>query len=286
MTKQPIIYTDMDGTLLDHYDYSFTEAIPVMEALAERKIPIIANTSKTFAEMESIQQTLGFNAPFICENGAAVYIPKGYFTTQPQDTEERGYYWVKSFCQPRSHWIEVLTTQVTEFKKYYVGFSAMTVESLCSVTELTPAKAKLALMREHTEPLLWLGSENIKQQFIEKMQQLGAEMLEGGRFLHVGGQSDKAQAMNWLTMLYAFERAQTMYTIALGDSGNDIAMLNAADVAVQIKSPVHDFPLLHTKKPVLKSPYPGPRGWAHCLSELLLTPSLVEICDRAANQGA
>ncbi|MFC1520631.1 HAD-IIB family hydrolase, partial [Pseudomonadota bacterium] len=82
MTTRPLIFTDMDGTLLDHFDYSFSSAIAVIEGLNEKQIPIIPNTSKTFAEMEKFQQTIGFNSPFISENGAVIYIPIGYFDTQ------------------------------------------------------------------------------------------------------------------------------------------------------------------------------------------------------------
>ncbi|WP_394128956.1 HAD-IIB family hydrolase [Shewanella maritima] len=280
MINQPIIYTDLDGTLLDHYSYDFSAAIPAIEQLASLNIPVIANTSKTFAELVNIQQTLGLNCPFICENGAAVYIPKGYFELQPETTEEKGYYWVKTFSPAREHWLDLLANQAAEFKNYYVGFSAMTVESLCSVTDLTPTKAKLALLREHTEPLLWLGNDLVKQQFTAKLQSLGAEILQGGRFLHVGGKTNKAHAMNWLTHLYQQKIQQkspqkVVQTIALGDSGNDVAMLNAADIAVQIKSPVHDFPALETSALVIQSNQFGPKGWAEALQALLFDePSL------------
>lgn len=270
MDKQALIFTDMDGTLLDHYDYSFNDAIPVMEALVEKRIPIIANTSKTFAEMEAFQKVIGFNAPFICENGAAVYIPKGYFKQQPKDTEVCGYYWVKSFCPPREHWLKALKTQGTAFKSQYIGFSAMSVDTLCSVTDLTPQKAQLALMRQYTEPLLWIGGEPLKQQFIEAMQSLGAVIVAGGRFLHVCGQTDKGIAMNWLAKVYKDNGAQAVQTIALGDSDNDTAMLNAADVAIQIKSPVHGFPVITNPNQIIQSEHPGPQGWAQCLSQLLL----------------
>ena len=100
MTTRPLIFTDIDGTLLDHFDYSFSDAIEVIEALNERHIPIIANTSKTFAEMEKLQQTIGFNSPFISENGAVVYIPIGYFATQPEHTKSHNGFWVKEFSQP------------------------------------------------------------------------------------------------------------------------------------------------------------------------------------------
>lgn len=273
MTTKPLIFTDIDGTLLDHFDYSFNHAIEVIEALNERHIPIIANTSKTFAEMEKLQQTIGINSPFISENGAAVYIPIGYFNEQPQDTFEQGYYWIKEFCPPREHWLKLLAQQAVEFEDEYVGFSSFSVEELCEVTDLAPDKARLALVRHYSEPLLWQGDEARKQEFIKHMTSLGAHMLQGGRFLHVGGESDKGKAMNWLAQIYAKQYQSEVTTIALGDSGNDSAMLEAADIAIQIKSPTHDFPVL-SKKHTIKSQECGPKGWAECITATLLTPTL------------
>ncbi|WP_351089679.1 HAD-IIB family hydrolase [Shewanella sp. S1-49-MNA-CIBAN-0167] len=274
MTTRPLIFTDIDGTLLDHYDYSFSHAIDVIEALNERHIPIIANTSKTFAEMEKLQQTIGFNSPFISENGAVIYIPIGYFDQQPQDTFTQGYYWVKEFCQPRTYWLELLTEHAPAFDDDFIGFSTLSVEALCEVTDLSPDNAKLALIRHYGEPLLWQGDEASKQAFIALMTGVGAQMLQGGRFLHVGGDTDKGKAMKWLADVYAKQYHAPVITIALGDSGNDTAMLEAADIAIQIKSPVHDFPTLTTKKQSIKSSLYGPKGWAECITQTLLSSSV------------
>ena len=42
-----VIYTDLDGTLLDHHTYSFDAARSTIAALSERGIPVIPCTSKT-----------------------------------------------------------------------------------------------------------------------------------------------------------------------------------------------------------------------------------------------
>ncbi|WP_144211601.1 HAD-IIB family hydrolase [Shewanella donghaensis] len=270
MTTRPLIFTDMDGTLLDHFDYSFSSAIDVIEGLNEKKIPIIPNTSKTFAEMEKFQQTIGFNSPFISENGAVIYIPIGYFDNQPIDTITQGYYWVKEFCQQRSHWLSLLTLEAIEFAGDYIGFSSLSAEELCELTDLAPDKAALALVRHYSEPLLWTSDEPRKQAFIEHMKSLGANMLQGGRFLHVGGHTDKGLAMDWLAQVYANQYQTCVQTIALGDSGNDSAMLEAADIAIQIKSPTHTFPQIHTSSQPIQSSHYGPKGWAECLQALFL----------------
>ena len=78
-----VIFTDMDGTLLDHHTYSFAAAEPTLGKLPTKGIPVIPNTSKTYAEMVQLRDKIGLNGPFIIENGAAAYIPHGFFKQKP-----------------------------------------------------------------------------------------------------------------------------------------------------------------------------------------------------------
>lgn len=79
-----LVFTDMDGTLLDHHTYSFDAAKPALDALEKKHIPVVPTTSKTFAEMKVLREQIGLNGPFIIENGAAVYIPHGFFKQNPR----------------------------------------------------------------------------------------------------------------------------------------------------------------------------------------------------------
>lgn len=268
-----LIFTDLDGTLLDHYTYSTAAASEVIDELNCRDIPIIFNTSKTYSEVLEIRERFAFKHPFVVENGAAVYIPQGYFSQMPEDCELIDGYWVKSFCHGRKHWLEMLDTQAHQFKGEYKGFSQFSVSELAELTGLSEHNAQQALTRYYSEPLHWLGDdEEVKATFIDYMQELGAHILQGGRFLHVSGYCDKGQAQQWLVAQYQKEYPEQTYTsIALGDSGNDIAMLEQADMAVQIKSPVHGFPPLARTENIYQTKGCGPVGWAESLTELVLT---------------
>ncbi|MGJ8692103.1 MAG: HAD-IIB family hydrolase [Thalassotalea sp.] len=273
MEKQSLIFTDLDGTLLDHFDYSFLAASPIIEQLKKQKIPIIPNTSKTYAEMIKILTTINLNTPFIIENGAAIYIPIGYFDTQPEGTSIRGEYWVKEFCPPRAHWLELLANIEEKYIDLFQGFSKLSLEELCNLTGLQPENAEYALDRKYTEPLLWHGDNCNKAEFIAHMESLGAHMLQGGRFLHVGGHSDKGLALTWLANIYTKQLKIPVQTIALGDSHNDNEMLEIADIAIQIKSPIHPFPILNKSEQCFRSTEVGPKGWAECLSNILFLQS-------------
>lgn len=267
-----LIFTDLDGTLLDHDNYSFSAADASLQQLAQQNTPVIPNTSKTYAELQSLREALALNTPFVVENGAAIYIPVAFFPKKPPQTQLVEGYWVKQFTLPRSHWIRLLKQSAGAFSECYQGFSSLSTEQLQALTGLSLTAAEQAGQRQFGEPLHWLGTEAQKQDFVQLMTERGANVLEGGRFIHISGTCDKGSAMHWLTQEFARQYPeQSFYNIALGDSQNDNAMLEAADIAVQIKSPKHDFLPLNRSDNLYQSQQLGPAGWHEVIQQLLFS---------------
>jgi mannosyl-3-phosphoglycerate phosphatase len=84
-----LIFTDLDGTLLDHDTYDFSPALPALAALRAAQVPLILCSSKTFAEMKYWGEVLDLHHPFISENGGALVVPKNYFIQLPETAAER-----------------------------------------------------------------------------------------------------------------------------------------------------------------------------------------------------
>ena len=265
-----LIFSDLDGTLLDHDNYEFSAAWATLLQLKAVNIPVILNTSKTFAELTQILADLQLTSPFVVENGAAIYIPVDTFNQQPAGTTRVGNYWLKSFSLPREHWLSVLAQHGKEYQQYFQSFSSLSDTELAKLTGLNLAAAKLARQREFGEPIHWLGSVQDKLTFIEKLTKAGANLVNGGRFLHIGDDCNKGQALKWLTAQYSQQYPNSvMSTIALGDGENDTAMLEVADHAVQIRSPAHNFPTLNRRDNVIQTEHYGPKGWAMAIQTLL-----------------
>jgi len=271
MKQQRIIFTDLDGTLLDKETYSHTAALPALHEIDTLQIPLILNSSKTVPEILSLRKQLGNQHPFVVENGAAVIIPSHYFAEtstlealQPYDHEDT--YCIRRFAQPHSSIIEILL-EARRHDFQFSGFFDWSVEKLAEITGLPQSGARNAKERIGSEPILFNGDLPAFERFLAEHD---LRAVQGGRFLHVMGRFDKATGVNFLLEAYAKHYAPTALTsIALGDSHNDEAMLNCVDTPIVIKSP-HSTQI-HIQHPdqARYSQATGASGWNEQLLALL-----------------
>jgi mannosyl-3-phosphoglycerate phosphatase family protein len=268
--KQWLIFTDLDGSLLDHNSYSHRPADALLKQLNKDHVPVILSTSKTRAEVVNLRKELKNHHPFIVENGAAAFIPLGYFPAMPEECTEKDGYWVYEFSKPRQHWLDLLERSKITFSHHFSHFAAMKERVIADVTGLTLTKAKLANKREYSEPIYWLGVDAKKKEFIDYLERQGANLLQGGRFLHLSGDCNKGKALQWMVRQFIhFSIPCDLAILAIGDSGNDVAMLEAADVALIIKSPAHASPKLkRTENHIISDDY-GPKGWANGVKKII-----------------
>ena len=247
-----IVVTDLDGTLLDHHNYSFAPAQPVLAELAQHQIPVILNTSKTRAELVQLQRALGLTTPFIVENGSAIYSP------------DQSEHHVLGVARDR------LLTALSEARAAgfrFRGYADMSVADVRECTGLSEEEAQASMAREYTEPLLWEDSNEQLGAFDDWIQARGLQCLKGGRFVHVMGRCDKGIAMQALLKTYYPDA--TGPVVALGDSDNDLAMLERADIAVCVRSPSGPKLTLSPSAAVIYTDDCGPTGWAAAMTSIL-----------------
>lgn len=265
-----LVFTDLDGSLLDHHTYGWEEAQPTLDILERLAIPVIPATSKTRVEIEELRARLGIGGPFIVENGAAVFIPQPGFPQQPAGTLAQDGYWVHELSPPRQRWLQLLADLAVEFDGEFEYFFRAGPAGIARMTGLPPAQAALANRREYSEPVQWLGSPGRKQLFMGRLRERGATVLQGGRFLSVSGNCDKGRALGWLRDVYRRRQPDLpCHDLAVGDSPNDCAMLEAAETALLVRSPAHPFPPLRRREGVIRSAAPGPAGWAEGVEQWL-----------------
>jgi mannosyl-3-phosphoglycerate phosphatase len=139
-----IIYTDLDGTFLDHQTYSCMESLPALRAAKAHDTPIVFCSSKTRAEIEVIQQYTLVRDPFIVENGGAIYVPEGYFPFAIDGSLSRGGFAVIELGTPYFRVVETLRRLREKSSIRLLGFNELTEGEVAADTGLTLAEARRA----------------------------------------------------------------------------------------------------------------------------------------------
>lgn len=265
-----IIFTDLDATLLDYYNYSFEPALPALKIIKEKNIPLIICSSKTKREIEYYRKKLGNTHPFISENGGGIFIPKNYFKFQISDSrciteKSTDYHIIKLGAQYSDlrKAIEVLKKE--GFK--IMGFGDMSAKEISEAAGITIKEAKMAKERDFDEPFMFKGSNEEFKKLRDAIEKKGFNVTQG-RFFHILGNSDKGKAVSILINLYK-KKYDKIISIAIGDSPNDISMLKNADYPIIVKKPDGSYETQIDIPHLIKAEGIGPEGWNKAFSSLI-----------------
>ena len=288
---RPVIFTDLDGTLLHPKDYSFTDASEALALIKKEKVPLVFTTSKTRAEVERLRRELGNTAPFITENGGGVFIPKGYFPFDSHGESagvDNGAYETFTLGTPYYEIRESFLVLRDALGVGVRGFGDMSVEEVARMTGLSPEGARLAMDRDFDEPFVFtkgsgadLNSKNKDKDkdgnkdgdeggdrvaFLEAIRARGLNWTRG-RFHHILGPHDKAAAVSLL-----MERFKRFYgnirTLGLGDGLNDLEMLSIVDSAVLVQKTDGAYEPMDVAN-LKRAEGVGPGGWNRAVLEFL-----------------
>jgi mannosyl-3-phosphoglycerate phosphatase len=260
MSKIPpdrLIFTDLDGTLLERNSYSWKPAQPALDKAEKAGVPVIFCTSKTRTEIESYRKRIGSPHPFISENGGGIFIPKGYFKQLPPGCKRKGKYFVIELGAPYKQLREAIR-KLRKSKLKVTGFGDMSLLQLRKHSGLSLREAYLARKREYDEPFL-LEEPEQKKKLLDAARKLGLQVSLGTRFHHLTGNNDKGLAVRLLTSIYNEEADKPLVIAGLGDSPNDYTMLRAVTIPYLVKR--HDGSYATTFKGFNKADGIGPVGW-------------------------
>ena len=233
-----IVFSDLDGTLLDHDTYSFQDASNAIDILKTHNIPLILCTSKTRAEIEYFKNKLGNNHPFISENGGAIFIPKEYFSTQFLfQKNTKNYYVIELGTSYRTlrKYIKILKG------KYDIkSFADMSVKKVAEETNLDLKKASLAKNRDYSIPFKILKNEQTED-ILKEIANYELQVTRGGRYYHLIGTNSKGSAVKILSYIFKKEFDEPFKSIGIGDSENDFPMLDVVDIPYLVMKPDNTY---------------------------------------------
>ncbi len=264
VVTKAIIFTDLDGTLLEAKTYSFREAAPALELIREAGVPLVLCSSKTRAELELCQHRLGIAGPFIAENGGAVFAPAGYFRS-PAGSVRSGRYFVSAFGTPYREVRQAFVQLRERLAAAVKGFGDMTAEEISEVTGLPEAEAILAKERDFTEPFLFDGAPD--ERFLAAIESAGLHWTQG-RLFTLMGDHDKGRAVRLLQRWYESEQGR-LITIGVGDSLNDLPLLREVDHPVLVRNADGEHDRRIDLPGMIRTEGIGPSGWNSAVLELL-----------------
>jgi mannosyl-3-phosphoglycerate phosphatase len=263
---QILIFTDLDGTLLDDQTYDFSPALPALKIIHSQKIPLILVSSKTRTEIEFLRELMSFETPFIAENGGGIYFPTSFALPKDYPYIKVDRFHALYIGRPISEVLERSRKLKDNFN--FRGFSEMSVKEIASLTGLTLEDALRASKREFDEPVLLDDPLDDGEIFCKKAAQHSLDCVHGGRFIHLFIGGNKGRAVEKVLDIYKQLKGAT-FSIALGDSPNDISMLKAVDRAVVMQGRDGTYIKSLAHSDIIKAEGNGPVAWNKMMLSIL-----------------
>lgn len=266
---QKIIFTDIDGTILDNTG-EYGETPELISSLIKNSIPVILCSAKTLAEQNRVRKQIGLTDPFIVENGGAIVVGKEYFDLsqimKDYPVKERDGNYIIELGKPATKIREILDEIRKNFNISFRGVADVSIQELSSITRLSTEKAKEMAHREYGETIL-----QIEKSDLDRLTRIARErnlsLIHGGRFFDVTMGNDKGKAVEVLVDLFKKKYDYNVTFFGVGDSENDASMLEHMDHPLLVQKYDGSWSNIRVNR-IIKVPGIGPKGWALAYNDI------------------
>ncbi|NLJ80878.1 MAG: HAD family phosphatase [Firmicutes bacterium] len=237
-----LIAADLDDTLLDRNSILSRENKEAVKEVLERGIMFTIATGRMFAATVKYARELNLpsHQPIICFNGALIQRLSGEIIYERplsvdlaaaivQFGQKRG--WSINAYYRDKLYVSRLNQKIEEYVKF-VGVPAREVGDLAGFIKGGKRLSKL----------LVIGDPQKMPALVKKMRKLfGAQAKiaqSQQKFMEITAlEAHKGAALIWLARFMGFKRTEVM---AIGDSNNDVTMLEAAEIGVAVSNAVEE----------------------------------------------
>jgi mannosyl-3-phosphoglycerate phosphatase len=259
-----IVMTDLDGTLLDQDTFEYEPVKSYMAELLDSGVGIVLNSSKTWAELEYFCRSFGRQLPYVSENGAAIYNADsllGLSNIKPNAYQIFG----RPVADLKMIWSNNISTGLRK-KCLFLDETERSVQSSC--LGLTGESLARAMTRGYSRPFLFKGSDSEFKELQKQANELKLNVLRGGRVCNLSALHDKANCITLIRDLVDSNLGKALI-VGVGDSDNDVSMLEAADIACVIPRK-NELPLTiknnKTCQRVIHASRIAPLGWQEAVA--------------------
>lgn len=267
-TMQKVIFTDIDGTLLDSYFPDLNKAKKLVEKALLNGIHLILCSSKTELEQDLIRSNIHLKEPFIVENGGATIIPLGYFKKSKFNHSKKFQNKYIIETGGSSFKIRSLLKKIrTKHKINFKGTSDLSVAELSKITKLSEDYAKRMIKRKYSETIVQIDRKDMPY-FVTNLEELGLKVIPGGQYFDITLGNDKGTAAKILMEIFRKEYENDVIFFGIGDSKNDESMLSLMNHSILVQKPDASWQNLRIDN-LQKVKGIGTRGWEVALEIIL-----------------
>lgn len=234
-----ILFTDLDGTLLDLNTYSVEVARQAVKKLQNAGVSIVFCSSKTWAEQEAYLHELSISEPAIVENGSGIFLSSRHEVSASFYQEPTVEVYGKNAIvlgKKYSEIVELLNKYAANCGYKYYGNS--TIKEIARITKLSAEAAERARTRDFSETIFNADLESSTFKQLERsLSEYGIQCIPGSKYLTLSGdESDKGRAVQIISEAFR-KRFGEIATFGAGDSRNDKEMLDVVDNAFLVQKP-------------------------------------------------
>ena len=247
-----LIFTDLDGTLLNRDNFKFESTKPFLKELKKKNIIIIPNSSKTEDEIIEFNNEANFQFPFISENGSIIH-NLNFLNHEFPD---------KIMLAKNIHEIQKIFDKNIrqDLKSKCKVISSLTMSEQTQIFGLPENKLKQVYKRSCTITIIFEGNNEEKLSLKNILLKNCLDLKDGGRVINLGDRINKADAMKKITQMLETKFKCKPKTIAVGDNHNDLEMLQNSDIPCLVKNDKFLKKNLQIKNLII-SKQAAPEGW-------------------------